>query len=35
VYSAEHTAQHIAEKFGVKVVVTHKMQNKKYVIPSK
>ena len=35
VYSAEHTAQHIAEKFGVKVVVTHVMQNKKYIIPSK
>ena len=35
VYSAEHTAQHIAEKFGVKVVVTHKMQNRKYVIESK
>ena len=35
VYSAEHTARHIAEKFGVKVVVTHVMQNKKYVIPSR
>ena len=35
VYSAEHTAQHIAEKFGVKVVVNHVMQNKKYIIPSK
>ncbi len=34
VYSAEHTARHIAGKFGVKVVVTHVMQNKKYVIPS-
>lgn len=32
VYSAEHIAHHVAEKFGVKVVVTHKMLNKKYVI---
>ena len=32
VYSAEHIARHIAEKFGVKVVVTHKMLNRKYVI---
>lgn len=35
VYSAEHIARHIAEKFGVRVVVTHKMLNKKYVIDSK
>jgi RNase adaptor protein for sRNA GlmZ degradation len=32
VYSAEHTARHIAEKHKVKVVVTHIMQNKKYTI---
>ncbi len=32
VYSAEHIARHIAEKFGVRVVVTHQMLNKKYVI---
>ena len=35
VYSAEHIAHHIAGKFGVRVVVTHKMLNKKYVIDSK
>lgn len=35
VYSAEHIARHVAEKFGVKVVVTHKMQGVKYVIPAK
>ena len=35
VYSAEHIARHVAEKFGVKVVVSHKMLNKSYVIPSK
>lgn len=35
VYSAEHIARHVAEKFGVKVVVEHKMLNKTYVIPSK
>ena len=35
VYSAEHIARHIADKFGVKVVVAHKMLNKSYVIPSK
>lgn len=35
VYSAEHIAHHIAEKFGVKVVVTHNMQGVKYVIESK
>ena len=34
VYSAEHIASHVAEKFGVKVVVTHRMLNKTYVIPS-
>lgn len=32
VYSAEHIARHVADKFGVKVVVTHKMLNKKYVL---
>lgn len=32
VYSAEHIAHHVAEKFGVRVVVTHKMLNRKYVI---
>ncbi len=32
VYSAEHIARHVAEKFGVRVVVTHKMLNRKYVI---
>ena len=35
VYSAEHIAHHIADKFGVRVVVTHKMQGKKYVIEAK
>ena len=35
VYSAEHIAHHVAEKFGVRVVVTHKMLNKKYVIEAK
>lgn len=34
VYSAEHIARHVAEKFGVRVVVTHKMQNCSYVIES-
>ncbi len=34
VYSAEHIAHHVARKFGVKVVVTHKMLNRKYVIES-
>lgn len=34
VYSAEHIARHVADKFGVKVAVTHKMLNKSYVIPS-
>lgn len=32
VYSAEHIARHVSEKFGVRVVVTHKMQNCSYVI---
>lgn len=32
VYSAEHIAHHVARKFGVRVVVTHKMLNRKYVI---
>ena len=32
VYCAEHTARHIAEKFKVKVVVNHIMQNRKYTI---
>lgn len=32
VYSAEHIARHVSEKFGVRVVVTHKMQNKQYVL---
>lgn len=35
VYSAEHIARHVAEKFGVRVVVTHRMLNKKYVIDAK
>ena len=35
VYSAEHIARHVADKFGVKVVVTHKMQGVHYVIESK
>lgn len=32
VYSAEHTARHIAEKFGVRVNVNHLMQNVSYII---
>ena len=32
VYCAEHIARHVADKFGVRVVVTHKMQNCSYVI---
>lgn len=32
VYSAEHIARHIAEKFGVKVIVNHTMQNCCYTI---
>ena len=35
VYSAEHIARHVSDKFGVKVVVTHKMQGKRYVIEAK
>ena len=35
VYSAEHIARHVAEKFGVRVVVTHKMQGVHYVIEAK
>lgn len=35
VYSAEHIARHVSEKFGVRVVVTHKMQNFSYVIEKK
>ena len=34
VYSAEHIARHVADKFGVRVVVTHKMQGVHYVIES-
>ena len=35
VYSAEHIARHVAGKFGVKVVVTHKMQGVRYVIEAR
>lgn len=35
VYSAEHIARYVADKFGVRVVVTHKMLGKKYVIEAK
>ena len=35
VYSAEHIARHVADKFGVRVVVTHKMQGVRYVIDAK
>ena len=35
VYSAEHIARHVAEKFGVRVVVTHNMQGKRYVIDAR
>ena len=35
VYSAEHIAHHISEKFGVRVVVTHKMQNVHYILERK
>lgn len=35
VYSAEHIARHVADKFGVRVVVTHKMQGIRYVIDAK
>lgn len=34
VYSAEHIARHLAGKYGVRVVVTHKMQGVRYVIDS-
>ena len=32
VYSAEHTAEHIAKKFGVRVNVNHIMQGVKYTL---
>ena len=35
VYSAEHIAHHVAKKFGVRVVVEHRMQNVRYVIESR
>ena len=35
VYSAEHIARHVADKFGVKVVVNHIMLNRSYVIESR
>lgn len=35
VYSAEHIARHVAEKFGVKVVVNHIMLNRSYTIESR
>ena len=35
VYSAEHIARHVAEKFGVKVIVNHLMLNRSYVIESR
>lgn len=35
VYSAEHIARHVSDKFGVRVVVTHKMQGLRYVIEAK
>ena len=35
VYSAEHIARHVSDKFGVRVVVTHKMQGLRYVIEPK
>lgn len=35
VYSAEHIARHVADKFGVRVVVTHKMQDVHYVIEAR
>lgn len=35
VYSAEHIARHVADKFGVKVIVTHKMQGVRYVIEAR
>ena len=35
VYSAEHIARHVADRFGVRVVVNHMMQNMRYVIEEK
>ena len=35
VYSAEHIARHVSDKFGVRVVVTHKMLGLRYVIEPK
>lgn len=35
VYSAEHIAKHVADRFGVRVVVNHMMQNIRYVIEEK
>ena len=35
VYSAEHIARHVFDKFGVKVVVTHKVQGVRYVLEAK
>lgn len=35
VYSAEHIARHVADKYGVKVVVNHIMLNRSYVIESR
>ena len=35
VYSAEHIARHVSDKFGIKVVVTHIMQGVHYVIEAK
>ncbi len=35
VYSATHMARHIAEKYGVRVVLTHREQNKQMIYPAK
>lgn len=35
VYSAEHIARHVWEKYGVRVVVNHKMLGRSYVLESK
>lgn len=35
VYSAEHIARHIAQKYSIKVIVTHKMLNRQYTIEAK
>lgn len=35
VYSAEHLAHHVFEKYGVKVNVNHIMQNKQYTLNPK